>query len=130
MKIESDKAEVNKPITEVFTFLSNFSNFQKLMPPQVVDWTSTEDECHFKIQGMASIGMKIIEKTPNSLIKIVSNEKVPFAFTLNVHLTEISANQTSGQLIFEADLNPMMKMMVEKPLSKFFNLLAGKMKEL
>ncbi|TAL57805.1 MAG: SRPBCC family protein [Bacteroidetes bacterium] len=130
MRIESDKSEVNKPAAEVFTFLSNFNNFQKLMPPQVVDWQSTEDDCHFKISGMASIGMKIIEKIPNSLIKVVSNGKVPFAFTMNIHLTEITPTQTSGQLIFEADLNPMMSMMVEKPLRNFFNLLAEKMKEL
>src|SRR4051812_26505175 len=130
MRIESDKAEINKPVSEVFAFLSNFNNFQKLMPPQVVDWTSTEDECHFKISGMASIGMKIIEKNPNSLIKVTSAGKVPFAFTLNIHLTEITPTQTSGQLIFEADINPMMGMMVEKPLRNFFNLLAGKMKEL
>ena len=131
MRIESDKSEINKPASEVFAYLSNFNNFQKLMPPQVVDWTSTEDECHFKISGMASIGMKIVERIPNSLIKVISNGgKVPFAFTLNIHLTEIIPTQTSGQLIFEADINPMMGMMVEKPLRNFFNLLAGKMKEL
>jgi carbon monoxide dehydrogenase subunit G len=130
MRIESDKSQINKPASEVFAFLSNFNNFQKLMPPQVVDWQSTENDCSFKISGMATIGMKIIEKNPNSLIKITSNGKVPFTFTLNVHLTEISPTQTSGQLIFEADINPMMGMMVEKPLRNFFNLLSGKMKEL
>lgn len=130
MKIESDKSEINKPAAEVFAFLSNFNNFQKLMPPQVVDWQSTENDCHFKISGMASIGMKIVEKTPNTLIKVVSDGKVPFAFTLNIHLTETAPTQTTGQLIFEADINPMMGMMVEKPLRNFFNLLAGKMKEL
>jgi len=100
------------------------------MPPQVVDWQSTESDCSFKISGMASIGMKIVEKIPNSQIKISSNGKVPFNFTLNVLLTEITPAQTSGQLIFEADINPMMKMMVEKPLRNFFNMLAVKMKEL
>lgn len=131
MRIESDKSEINKPASEVFAFLSNFNNFQKLMPPQVVDWQSTESDCSFKISGMASIGMKIIEKNSNSLIKIVSHGgKVPFAFTLNVHITEVSATQSTGQLIFEADINPMMAMMVEKPLRNFFNLLAGKMRDL
>ena len=131
MKIESEKSEINKPSAEVFAFLSDFNNFQQLMPPQVVDWQSTKDDCVFKISGMATIGMKIVEKTPNTNIKIVSNGgKVPFAFTLNVNLTEVSPTQTSGQLIFEADINPMMGMMVEKPLRNFFNLLAGKMKEL
>lgn len=129
MRIESDKAEINKPAAELFAFLSNFNNFQKLMPPQVVDWQSTEDECSFKITGMATIGMRIVERTPNTQLKIISHGKVPFQFTLTANLTEAGPTQTTGQLIFEADLNPMMKMMVEKPLTKFFNMLAGKMKE-
>lgn len=98
------------------------------MPEQVTNWQSTENDCSFTISGMASIGMKIVDKTPNSLVKITSNGKVPFAFTLDIHLTENSPTQTTGQIIFESDLNPMMSMMVEKPLTKFFNLLANRMK--
>ena len=128
MKIESEKVEVNKSSQEIFSFLSDFNNFQKLMPPQVTDWKSTADECSFTISGMASIGMKIVERTPNTRMKIVSNGKVPFEFTLNVLLEEAAPAKTIGQLIFEADLNPMMKMMVEKPLTNFFNSLAEKMK--
>jgi len=130
MKIESDKSEINKSAAEVFTFLSDFNNFQKLMPPQVTNWQSTQDDCSFTISGMATIGMKIDEKTPNSLIKVSSNGKVPFNFKLDIVLTEVTPTQTSGQLIFDADVNPMMAMMVEKPLRNFFNFLAGKMKEL
>lgn len=130
MRIESDKSEINKPASDVYTFLSNFNNFQKLMPEQVNNWQSTEDECSFTISGMASIGMKIVDKTPNSIIKIISHGKVPFAFTLNIHLTENSPTQTTGQLIFESELNAMMVMMLEKPLMKFFNLLAGRMKSI
>ncbi len=129
MRIESDKSEISKPASEIFSFLTDFNNFQKLMPLQVTNWKSTADECSFTISGMASIGMKIVEKTPNSNIKIISNGKVPFEFTLNIHLTENAPAQTTGQLIFEADLNPMMSMMVEKPLRNFFNLLAQRMKE-
>src|SRR5258708_5229654 len=126
MRIESEKAEISKPASEVFSFLSDFNNFQKLMPPQVVNWKSTADECSFTISGMATIGMKIIEKTPNTHIKISSSGKVPFEFTLDVSLSETGPAQTTAQLIFESALNPMMAMMVEKPLKNFFNLLAGK----
>lgn len=130
MKIESEKSEINKPASEVFAFLSDFNNFQKLMPPQVTNWQSAADECSFTISGMASIGMKIAEKKPNNYIKVISHGKVPFPFTLDIHLTENSPAQTTGQLFFQSDLNPMMAMMVEKPLKNFFNLLAGKMKEM
>ena len=129
-KIESEKVDINNSASAVFNYLSDFNNFQKLMPPQVTNWTSTTDECSFTINGMATIGMKIIEKTPSTKIAISSNGKVPFEFKLFVSLTEKDANNCSGQLIFESDLNPMMKMMVEKPLGNFFNMLAQKMKDI
>lgn len=99
------------------------------MPSQVTNWTSTESECSFTINGMATIGMKIIEKSPHSLIKITSNGKVPFNFNLNVKIDDAS-EKCNAQLIFEAELNPMLKMMVEKPLTNFFNILAKKLQEM
>ena len=129
-RIESEKVEVNNSAEKTFSFLSDFNNFQKLMPQQVTNWQSTTDECSFTISGMATIGMKITEKKPNSEIKIISNGKVPFNFNLNVFLSETTPDKCAGQLVFEADLNPMIKMMVEKPLTNFFNLLVVRLKEL
>ena len=129
-KLESEKVDVNYSKEALFNFLCNFNNFQKLMPEQVTNWKSTEDECSFTISGMASIGMKIVEKIPHSEIKITSNGKVPFNFNLSVLINDAGENKANGQLVFTADLNPMIKMMVEKPLGNFFNLLAKKMKDL
>ena len=129
-KIESEKVEVNNSAENIFTYLSDFNNFQKLMPPQVTNWTSTTEDCSFTINGMATIGMKIIDKTPFTKITISSNGKVPFEFKLFVLLTETGANSCIGQLVFESELNMMMKMMVEKPLGNFFNMLAKKMKDI
>ncbi len=100
------------------------------MPHQVTEWESSENECTFNLNGMAKIGMRIVDKTPNSNIKITSFGKVPFEFTLNVNITETASNACKGQLVFESDINPFMKMMVEKPLTHFFNGLAQKMKDI
>ena len=129
-KIESEKVEVNNSAENIFNYLSDFNNFQKLMPPQVTNWTSTTEDCSFTINGMATIGMKIIDKAPFTKITISSNGKVPFEFKLFVLLTETVANSCVGQLVFESELNMMMKMMVEKPLGNFFNMLAQKMKDI
>ena len=113
----------------MFDFLSDFNNFQKLMPEQVVDWKSTSDECTFTIKGMATLGMKITERTPNSLIKVIKNGSAPFDFTLSCMIDDLQ-QQCAVQLAFDADLNPMMKMMASKPLTNFLNLLVNKLKEL
>jgi hypothetical protein len=129
-KLESDKVEINNSAQNIFNYLSDFNNFEKLMPSQVTNWQSSTDECSFTINGMATIGMKIIEKTPFSKITITSNGKVPFDFHLYVLIEEKGANNCVGQLTFESDMNPMLKMMVEKPLGNFFNMLANRMKEI
>jgi hypothetical protein len=129
-RIESDKVEIANPAEKIFNYLSDFNNFGKLMPSQVTNWTSTTDECSFTINGMANIGMKIVERTPFTKITITSHGKVPFEFKLFVLLTEKDAGSCTGQLVFESDMNPMIRMMVEKPLGNFFNMLAQKMKDI
>jgi hypothetical protein len=129
-KIESDIVEINNSAENIFNYLSDFNNFGKLMPQQVTNWQSTNEECSFTINGMATIGMKITEKTPSTKISISSNGKVPFEFMLYILISPVDATNCKGQLVFESDLNPMMKMMVEKPLRNFFNMLAHKMKDL
>ncbi len=127
-RIESDKVTVNKTAKEVYDFLSDFNNFKKLMPEQVVDWTSTADECTFTIKGMATLGMKIVEKIPNSLIKVIKNGSAPFDFTLSCMIDDLQ-HQCVVQLAFDAELNMMMKMMATKPLTNFLNILVNKLKE-
>lgn len=129
-KIESEKVDINNSAEKIYNYLSNFKNFEMLMPAQVTNWEATSDECSFTISGMATIGMKIIEKIPFSKIIISSNGKVPFDFKMYIYLTEKGATASVGQITFESELNPMMKMMVEKPLGNFFNMLAKKLADI
>lgn len=129
-KIESEKVDINNSAENIYNYLSNFKNFEMLMPPQVTNWEATPDDCSFTISGMATIGMKIIEKVPFSKIIVSSNGKVPFDFKMNIYLTEKGATSSVGQITFESELNPMMKMMVEKPLGNFFNMLAKKLADI
>jgi hypothetical protein len=130
IQIKSDTVVIEKSAEQVFNFLSNFNNFQALMPPQVINWQSTEDACSFSVTGMAGIGMKIIEKIPHSKILITSDGKMPFGFTLTAHIEACSENGCNGRLVLEAELNRMMTMMVEKPLTNFVNQLAQKLKDI
>jgi carbon monoxide dehydrogenase subunit G len=130
--IETNHQEVNGSTQEVFEFLSDFNNFEHLLPQdRVENWSSTADACSFRIKGMADIGMEIEDKTPHSAINIKSKGKVPFDFKLNVVLKETEqANQSVVYMVFSGDINPFMKMMVEKPLRNFFNMLVAKLAEI
>ena len=128
-RLESDTVTVDKSDQEVFNFLSDFNNYQKLMPEQVTDWKSNADECTFTIKGMATLGMKMKEKTPNTSIMIERNGKAPFDFTLSCRI-EGQQSKSRVQLFFDADLNPMLKMMASKPLTNFLNMIASRLKDM
>jgi carbon monoxide dehydrogenase subunit G len=129
-KIESEEKVVNQSPKGAFEFLSDFRNFEHLMPPQVVDWQATEEECVFTIKGMATLGMKMESKIPYSEIDITKNGKAPFDFTLNCFIKEEGINQSKIKLVLNADLNPFLKMMAVNPLQNFLNMLVNKYAEI
>jgi len=127
--IESQAVTINTSDEEIFNFISDFTNFAELMPPQVQDVKITQDSCSFSIQGMPSINLKIYERNPFSSVKMKAEDgKLPF--TLCCILKNIGESQCVAQFQFEAELNPMMKMMVAKPLANFLNILIEKLKEI
>lgn len=116
--IKSKERHINYSPDKVFNFLSNFNNFKDLMPEKVSDWTSTEETCYFSISGIASLGMKIIEKQAPLKIKMVDNGKVPFKFDFIVDIQESGENSIVN-LTFDAELNPMLKLVAVSPLKSF-----------
>jgi hypothetical protein len=129
VEIESDKISIKCSSEKIFNFLSDFNNFGKLMPEQVTNWKATEDTCSFSIQGMAELAMKITDKTPTTRIVYSSESPSPFNFTLVINLGNISESECSSLIAFNADINPMMKMMLQRPLQNFVNILNQKLKE-
>ena len=129
MIINSEPKVIETSDKDVFDFLSDFNNFQKLMPEQIINWQSTPDSCSFTIKGMADLKLKIVEKNPVSQIVISSESSKPFDFNLTWLIERINDNKTNAQLIFEGKINPMMSLMVKSPLQNFVNILVQKLKE-
>jgi len=129
--IDTEKKVSKNSINKLYAFLYDMNNFEKLMPSDKIEkWESSEDQCEFTIKGMARIGLKRIDSQKPNWIKLSSFGKVPFKFDLKIDLEEASADETKTQIHFEGDINPFMKMMVEKPLKNFFNMLVDKTAEL
>ncbi|MBA3899747.1 MAG: SRPBCC family protein [Bacteroidetes bacterium] len=128
MKIESKTVTLKESQENIFNFLSDFRNFENLIPQDKVSkWTASQDTCSFNINGMADIGMKITKLEQPSTIHIDSHGKNPFAFTLTANIKEIGENSSEVNLMFNADVNPFLSMMAEKPLTNFFNMIADKL---
>ena len=129
MNLESAKVSVAKSSKEVFEFLSDLKNFKQLMPENTQKFEVDGDSFLFALKGMPEIRLILKEKTAYSNITLAAaSSKLPF--TLAGNIIEISENESQAQLVFNGDFNPMMAMMVKKPLTKFIEVLAENISKL
>lgn len=129
MKFSGDPQTINADQVEVFNFLSDFNNFEQLMPDQISEWSSDTESCTFTIQGMTTITLTYSRKEPNHTIEVKPVGKTPISFNLMVKLfeSENERNKTTGIVEIDADLNPMMAMIARKPLENLVNVMAEKL---
>jgi carbon monoxide dehydrogenase subunit G len=129
--ISSPATRVTAQQEDVFAFLSDFNNFSGLMPDQVSNWKSTQDNCSFTIQGMGEFGLKITEKVPPSKIVIVpdTGKPIPFTFHLICEMSDAGGGHTEAVIRILADMPPMIAMMAGRPLQNLVNVLAQKLQE-
>ena len=74
---------------------------------------------------MATIGLKKKEEHPPHRLVLESTDS-PFSFTLDIHI-ESHGTEVKAYQIADVDLNPMIKMIVEKPLTNLFDHIADRM---
>ena len=121
---------VNKPLAEVYAFLSDLNNHQQLMPENIYNWSSTNDEARFTIQNMAKLALKVSSRKENEEIVIIPVEKAPFEIELKWILKDADNNTTDVVYIISADLNMMMKMLASGPLQKLADHQTEKLKNI
>jgi hypothetical protein len=118
MTVFESKAIVNKPVTEVYTFLADLNNHQQLMPENVYNWSSTTDEARFTIQNMAKLALKVSNRIEPTTIIIVPAEEAPFNVELRWVISDNNDSTSTAILTISAELNMMMKMLASTPLQK------------
>jgi len=128
MKLESKIGKIENSDERIYNFLTDFNNFKDLIPQDKVEnWEATEDTCSFSINPIGQTGVKIIEKKPYSLIKLVNLEESDFNFIFWVQLKPAEENSSHIRLTLEVQLNTMMEMMAKKPLQEFLDKLVDQL---
>ncbi|CAG5087196.1 hypothetical protein [Parvicella tangerina] len=126
-KIESKEVTVGADAQKCFDFLLDLNNYNLLLPKdKISDWKSDEKNCSFKIQNTYKLALHYSDSEPTSKILITSGEGSPFTFDLYINL-EDKGDSTGAQLVCHADINPFLKMMVQKPLNNLFDYMADRM---
>ena len=128
-EFKSSPVEIRQSADYIYKYLSDFNNFEHLLPEQVINWAASAEKCTFTIKGMADLSLVMGDTVPAQKIIYNSTDPSPFDFSLIFSLEERQLS-TSVQTTLSAKLNPMLKMMAARPLQNFVNILTEKLKEL
>ena len=125
---KSPEVIVNRTAESFFKKIEDLNNLKEIMPAEVDEFSSDKNTCSIKMKGMPKIELEIGEKVEYSKISLIAKgSHIPFS--LYCYITE-KKEQCQARLEINAEINMMMKMMVEKPLTKFLDLLASRMQNI
>ena len=124
MYLETPTKVLAKGQKEVYQFLNDLKNFEKLMPDSIAKFeVLNEDRFLFQLSGMPEIVLERKHQTPESQIVLgAASEKLPFTLTANI--AETAVGQSEVTLSFEGEFNAMMAMMIKHPITNFMGTLA------
>ena len=121
MKLISTTSQLNISEIVLFEKLCEIENYKQIMPDNVSKFEIIDSNSFiFSITGMPSIKLKFGQKISHSKIILESLDS-KINFTLTAFINKIDSSNTSFQLEFDGDLNPMIQMMVKTPLQSFIN---------
>ena len=127
MYIETPKKSVAKSDVEVYEFLTDFTNFEKLMPDTVAKFELLDaDSFVFALKGMPEIVLKRKEQSPHSKVILgAASDKLPFSLQIDIASTGEKTSEV--QWSFEGEFNAMMAMMIKAPITNFMGTLSDKL---
>lgn len=125
MQINSSKVTINNTALETHSFLSDANNFEKLMPDSITKFEAYDaTKFLFALKGMPEISLKQTESNASDYIKFTAGGgKIDFSLIININ--EVDSDTCEIDLKFEGDFNPMMAMMIKKPITSFLETLVS-----
>ncbi|MBR5696425.1 MAG: SRPBCC family protein [Paludibacteraceae bacterium] len=125
--IESTITKSSYSDEKIFSVISDLRNLERLkdkLPQDKVQNVSFDaDSCSFDVPPLGQVSLRIIEREPNKTIKFGSDQS-PIAFNLWIQLKSVAEDDTRIKVTLKAEINMMIKMMVEKPIKEMLNKMA------
>lgn len=129
--IKSETHPTQSLTKALYNYLVDFSNFKNILPEDKVEnFEYSGDKCSFNIKGITALTVRIIEKTPHSLIKFQTEGLAKFNFILEAKFDGDAESTGKCTVNLHGDMNPFIKAMAEKPLTALVNTMATKLSQL
>ena len=126
MIIESPIIVAGATAETLFDSLRQPANLEEVLPTDhISEFEATNDSCSFKVTGGFTVVIQRVKEERPTLVRFASQKGTPIRFDLDVVIVPLEDGKASLQVRCDADLNPFMKMMAEKPLQAIFSGMAS-----
>lgn len=125
--IESPVITIKQEVHELISHYSKPSSFKALMPSEVVKFEANAHSFIFALKGMPEVKLVVEEISEEQVMMKSASDKIPFYLRVKF---KAENEITKAQIHFEGDFNPMLKMMVTRPLKNFVEHLAQNMERI
>lgn len=111
-EIKGKAVMLDQPAMLLFNAFSDLRNFAMAIPPDKKEGlTITVDSIEGIVNGM-NVGVKIANKVPFSSISFELYGQLPFECASTIYLKDIAPQKTEFQIVLNAELNYMVKLMI------------------
>ena len=118
-RFESSVKQIPYPQQAVYDMLSNLENISKVMDrvpaDQIKDISFDRDHVSMSVDPVGAIKLAVCEREEPKCIKF-QTEKSPVPFYVWIQMLPVTDTTSKMRITAEADLNPFIKTLVQKPL--------------
>jgi hypothetical protein len=125
---ESRTGKLSCNSEEAFRFVTDLRNFGRFATKATINnWNADKESCSFMVSVVGTITVRLAESGKFSFVIYKGDALKKNDFSLKLNLSGSDHEQATVKIGLEADLNPVMKMMVSKPIQQFMELLINEM---
>ena len=118
-RFESSVKQIPYPQQAVYDMLSNLENISKVMDrvpaDKIKDISFDRDHVSMSVDPVRAIKLAVCEREEPKCIKF-QTEKSPVPFYVWIQMLPVTDTTSKMKITAEADLNPFIKTLVQKPL--------------
>ncbi|MDR2835348.1 MAG: hypothetical protein LBV69_04000 [Bacteroidales bacterium] len=120
LEVISKTVKINNSDEIIFSKISDMRNMSKFIPPELENWTATEDDCFFSVKGKY-IKLQIVEKQPFKVVKISTVDSGSENFTVWIQLKSLTTYETAARIVVHLQANMIVRNMIKGKLQDGVN---------
>jgi carbon monoxide dehydrogenase subunit G len=113
---------------ELYNFVTDIRNFEQFVPEGTINnWHAEKESCSFSVSMLGNVSFRLSEKEMYNKVVFKGDALKKNDFTLTLNIYNDHSNSAKVDVLLNADLNPMLRMIAEKPIKQFLESLINEM---